>query len=85
MHLEHVTVFRCLLQEIAVLPQIDRGGSNYLFTNRVDGRVRHLGKKLFEVVEQRMMRFRQHGNWCVHTHSRNRLPAVFRHGQDARL
>ena len=83
MYPQHIAVFRHLLQEIAVLPQIDRGGSHHFLADRINGRVRHLREKLLEVVEQRVVCSRKHRDRRVHAHRRNRLRAVFRHRQNA--
>ena len=54
-HLQHLTVFRPLLQQVAVLPDVNGGGSDDLLTNGINGRVGYLSKQLFEIVEQRLM------------------------------
>ena len=51
--LQHLAVFRFLLDQIAVFPHIDRCSGNDLLTDRIDGRIGHLGKELLKVIKQR--------------------------------
>ena len=53
-HPEHLTVLFFFLQKVPVLAHIDHSGGHDLLADRVDGRVRHLGEKLFEISEQRL-------------------------------
>ena len=85
MHPQHIAILRHLLQQIAVLSQVHRGGGNHLLADRVNRRVRHLGKELLEIMEQRMMRLGEHRNRRVHTHCRNGLRTILRHRQNTGL
>ena len=80
--LQYLTVLRPLLQEVAVLADVDgRRGHDFL-TDRVDRRVGHLRKQLFEVIKQRLMVTRKRCKRCVNTHGGCTLATVFRHRQD---
>ena len=50
-----MAVFRSLLQNIALLTDIDRGGGYDLLTDGINRRIGYLGEELFEVVKQRLM------------------------------
>ena len=53
--------------------------------DRVDRRVGHLGKKLLEVVVQRLVFVAEHGQGAVVTHRAQRLFAIGGHGRDQEL
>ena len=50
--LQNLTVLRLLFQEVAVFSDVNGRAGDDLLTDRIDGRVCYLGKKLFEIVEQ---------------------------------
>ena len=52
---EDVAVLRLLLQEIAVLADIDGPGGDNLLSLRVNRRISNLCKKLFKIVKQRLI------------------------------
>ena len=54
-----------------------------MLTDCIDGRIGYLGKKLFKIMEQRMVGFAQERQRSVHTHGSNRFPTVFSHRKDA--
>ena len=54
--LQDFAIFRQLFQQVAVGAHKDRGVRHDLLPDRVNGRVGHLGKKLLEIVEQRLVR-----------------------------
>ena len=82
---EHITVLRCLLQDIALGPDIDGCRCDNLLADRVDGRVRYLRKELLEIMEERMIGLAQDRQWRIHTHSCDRLAAVLCHRENALL
>ena len=41
---EHLTIFFFLLQQVSVFSNVDRSGCNNLLTDRINWRVRNLGK-----------------------------------------
>ena len=51
--LQHLAVLRFLFDQIAVFPHIDRRPCDDLLTDRIDGRIGHLGKELLKVIKQR--------------------------------
>ncbi len=53
--LQHVTVLRSLLQDVA-FTDVYGGGSHDLLTDRIDGRVGYLCKQLLEIMKQRHIR-----------------------------
>ena len=71
-----------LLQEIAVRTDVYGGVSHYFLPEGVNGRVGHLGKELFEIVEQQLMLLGQHRQGRVVTHGERRLHAVLCHRDD---
>ena len=81
-HLEDLAVLGLILQQVAVGTDVYAGGSDHLFTDGIDGRVRHLRKALLEIVEQRRMLIAQHGQRGVGAHSAGRLCACPGHGED---
>ena len=56
MDLHHIAVLGCFLQNISVRTNVNCSGSHYLLTDGIDRRVGYLGKFLFEIMEQRVMR-----------------------------
>ena len=55
--LQHGAVVRVLGKQISVVPDIYGTVGLANFPQRVDRRVRHLGEALFEVIEQKRVRF----------------------------
>ena len=78
-NLQHLTVLRLFLKQIAVLTDINSSGSYHFFTDRIDRRVRHLCKQLFEIIEQRHMALRENRQRCVNTHGSNAFCTVLCH------
>ncbi len=78
---QHLAVIRLLLQQVALGTGVDRGGGNDLLPEGVNGRVRHLGEHLLEVVKQRRMGVAESRQGGVAAHGSGRLSAVFRHLQ----
>ena len=83
--LQDAAVFRAVGQQIAVGAGVDGRIGDDRLAQRVDGRVRDLREHLLEVVEQRLVLFRQHGQRDIRAHGGRRLRAVFRHGQNGRV
>ena len=81
-HLQHLTVFRPLLQQVAVLADVNGGGCDDFLSNSVYRRIGYLGKQLLEIVKQRLMLLGQYGQRCIHTHGGNALCPVLCHGKD---
>ena len=52
LNLQYMAVLRPLLQQITVCTNIYGAGGDNLLPVRIDGRIRHLGKQLFEVVKK---------------------------------
>ena len=50
-----MAVFRLFFQQISVLSHIDSPGGHDLLPLGIDGRVGHLGKKLLEIIKQRLI------------------------------
>ena len=71
-----MAVFRSLLQHVALLTDIDGGGSYDLLADRIDRRIGYLGKELLEVVKQRLMLLGKHSQRTVCTHGRNGLCTI---------
>ena len=74
--LHHLTVFRFLFQQISLLAHIDRGAGNNLLTDGIDGRIGHLRKQLFEIIEQRTVFPGKHCQGDIISHGRGGFPAV---------
>ena len=81
LHLQHPAVAAILLQEISVGAQIDRRVRDDLLPERVDGRVRHLGEQLLEVVEQILVLLREYRQRNIMPHGSCRFIPVLRHGK----
>ena len=84
-HPQHITVFRCLPENISLGAYIHGGGGDNLLPDGVYGRIGHLGKKLFEIMKQGMIGFAKHRQWCIHSHSGYGLASVSGHGQNTGL
>ena len=85
MYLEHRAVLSLFLQEISGGPQIDGRIRNDLLPDGVDGRVRHLRKKLLEIAEQRLPRFREHRQRDIRPHRGDGFRPVSRQREDRLL
>ena len=80
--LEHLAVFRPLLQQIAVFSNIYRRAGNDFLTDRVNRRIGYLGKQLFEVVKQRMMHIGKYCKRSIYAHCSSALAAIESHIAD---
>ena len=60
----------------------DPGRRNDAFPHAVNGRIRHLGKVLLEIIVQHLRFFRKHRQRRVDTHSAYRILAGTGHGND---
>ena len=78
----HTAVLRLLLQQIPVLADKDAGGGDDLLTDRVNRRIRYLGKQLFEIIEQRLVMIGKRRQRDVDAHGGSGLRAVGRHMHD---
>ena len=78
---QHLAVVRLLFQQVTLGTGVDRGGSDDLLPEGVNGRVRHLGEHLLEVVKERRMGVAERRQGGVAAHGSGRLAAVFRHLQ----
>ena len=83
--LEDPAVLRPLLQQVAVVPQIDGGVGDDLLPDGVDGRVGDLGEELLEVVEEGLALVVQHRQGDVDAHGGGGLGGVPGHGEDGGL
>ena len=81
-NLQHPAVFRLLLEQVAVRADVHRGIGDDLLPQRIDGRIGHLGEELLEIVEQRLVLFRQHRQRDVRAHGGDLLRAGAGHGQN---
>ena len=79
MHLQHLTIFFFLLQKVSVFPYINRCRCHYFLTDRINRRVRHLGKPLFKIAEQWLVFLGKHCQRHINSHSRNPFSSIFRH------
>ena len=80
--LQHPAVFRLLLEQVAVGADVHRGIGDDLLPQCIDGRIGHLGKELLEIVEQRLVLFRQHRQRNVRAHGGDLLRTGAGHGQN---
>ena len=80
--LQNAAVLGQVLQEIAVGADVDGRVGHNLFAQRVDGRICDLREHLLEVIEQRLVLFRQHRQRDIRAHRRRWLDSVLRHGQN---
>ena len=60
-------------QQIRLRPDARADGRHHFLSNRIEGRVRHLGEQLLEVVEQQTRPLRQHRDRGVGAHRPDRL------------
>ena len=71
--LQHMAVFRLFFQQISVLSYIDSPGSHDLLPLCIDRRIGHLGKKLLEIIKQRLICFRKGCDRGIHAHGTDLL------------
>ena len=69
-----------ILEQVAVVAQVERGRSYHMLAQGVDRRVRDLGEQLIEVVKERTRLLGQAGQRCVDTHRGERGLALLGHG-----
>ena len=69
-----------VLQQVTVIAQVQDGGSDHVLAQCVDGRVRHLGEQLVEVVEKRARFGGEAGERGVDAHGGERHLARQGHG-----
>ena len=81
-NLEDPAVFRPLLQQVPVVPDIDGGVGDHLLPDGVNGRVGDLGEELLEVVEEGLPLVIQHCQGNVDAHSGGGLRPGAGHGED---
>ena len=82
LNLKDGAVVCLLLQQVAGGTKIDGGIRNNLLSDGINGRIRHLCKKLLEIAEQGLPGFRQHGQRDIRTHGGNRFRTAARHGKN---
>ena len=71
---------RRLAQQIRAAAQALAERHDHLFTQRVNGRIGHLSKALFEIMKQRARHVRHGGRGRVIAHGANGLAAILPHG-----
>ena len=69
-----------VLEQVAVVAQVERGRGDHVLTKGVDGRVRDLSEQLIEVVEERARLLGQAGQRRIDTHRGERRLALLGHG-----
>ena len=69
-----------VLEQVAVVAQVERGRSDHMLAKGVDGRVRDLSEQLIEVVKERTRLLGQAGQRCVDAHRGERGLALLGHG-----
>ena len=84
-YLQHLAVFRLLLEEVAGLAQIDSCRCNNLLADRVNRRIGNLREELLEVVKQRVIRLCKHWKRRIDTHRVDRLISGQGHRQNGGL
>ena len=82
--LQHLTVLRLLYKKVAVLSRINTGRGDDLLTDRVDGRIGHLGEELFKIIKERPVLSGEHSQRSIHAHGSDALASVQRHIPDGR-
>ena len=80
--LEHLAVDRLLIEQVAVFSYIDGRRGNDFLTDRIDRRVRHLGKQLFKVIKQRLMFIGKYSQRCIDTHGADAFCTIQCHVPD---
>ena len=81
-HLKLAAVFRCFQKQILLASNVCKDRRHQLFTDRVKRRIRHLGKKLLEIVVEQLRFFRQHRQRRIHPHCGGRLHPLGGHRAD---
>ena len=69
-----------ILEQVAVVAQVERGRSDHMLAQGVDRRVRDLGEQLIEVVKERTRLLGQAGQRRIDTHRGERGLALLGHG-----
>ena len=69
-----------ILEQVAVVAQVERGRGDHMLAQGVDGRVRDLSEQLIEVVEERARLLGQAGQRRIDTHRGERRLALLGHG-----
>ena len=69
-----------VLEQVAVVAQVERGRGDHMLAKGVDGRVRDLSEQLIEVVEERARLLGQAGQRRVDAHRGERCLALLGHG-----
>ena len=69
-----------VLEQVAVVAQVERGRGDHMLAKGVDGRVRDLGEQLIEVVKERARLLGQAGQRRIDTHRGERRLALLGHG-----
>ena len=69
-----------VLEQVAVVAQVERGRSHHMLAQGVDRRVRDLGKQLIEVVKERARLLGQAGQRRIDAHRSERCLALLGHG-----
>ena len=69
-----------VLEQVAVVAQVERGRGDHVLAQGIDGRVRDLGEQLIEVVKERTRLLGQAGQRRVNAHRGERGLALLGHG-----
>ena len=69
-----------VLEQVAVVAQVERGRGDHMLAQGVDRRVRDLSEQLIEVVEERARLLGQAGQRRIDTHRGERRLALLGHG-----
>ena len=79
---KYMAAARVRFEQISVLSQVNCMGGDDLLALRIDRRICHLGKKLFEIIEQRLIGFREDRQRRIHAHGSDLLGSGKGHGAD---
>ena len=69
-----------VLEQVAVVAQVERGRGDHMLAKGVDGRVRDLGEQLIEVIKERARLLGQAGQRRIDAHRGERRLALLGHG-----
>ena len=69
-----------ILEQVAVVAQVERGRSHHVLAQGIDRRIRDLSEQLIEVVKERTRLLGQAGQRCVDAHRGERGLALLGHG-----
>lgn len=69
-----------ILEQVAVVAQVERGRSHHVLAQGIDRRIRDLGEQLIEVIEERTRLLGQAGQRRVDAHRGERCLALLGHG-----